>query len=100
MESEVKIFAEDLEYHEHRVIKKGDIFLSMWLDGGLLLCASNMYKLLNEGGRSGFIVGGNVNPIPPLLSRDDCEKLSELSQSGLANMAKKLGYSGSKRPVL
>jgi len=95
VEAEIKIFAADLTFNEYRVIQKGSIMLSIWLDQKLVICASNLFKTRNERGQSGFVIGADVNPIKPLISPEDCTKLATLSQGGLAAIARKMGHSGS-----
>lgn len=96
--SEIGIFASDLGLHEYRVIQRGDLMLSFWQDGNLLICATNAYKKVNVGGASSAVVGSNTDQIKCSLSREDFEKLQELSTQGLSTISKRCGQSGSERP--
>jgi len=91
-----KLLSHKMQHHQVRIFRKGSVTLTLWLDGDLVLTASNMFKEANipRNEREGRIRGERMIQQTPLLPTNKIYGLQQLlSHEELKKMASKMGLS-------
>jgi hypothetical protein len=83
------VFTHELPAGCYRVFQHDNILLSVWNDKDLFCAVSTLFRV--EAPRERRMRGLAPVALPPLLSTEDTEQLSQLSLEGLKSLAKYMG---------
>ena len=78
--AEMLILGANLAMHQYRVFRRGNMMLSLWQDGSLVVCASNCFRTVRAEGMTGNVVGFNAAAGRPLLSPEGANTISSIGR--------------------
>jgi hypothetical protein len=98
LDSVADLFSHDLNHHQYRVFKKGEVLLSIWADNKVMMCASTAHT--NTPANQGHLRGHVIAPLVPLISQQGVAVLQQLSGDDLHALCSRMGVSAGQNDFL